>query len=73
MDSIAPKTSKVRREQLKSGTDEMKVYFPLPEHERKELSQLQTLHYACIYLRKTELFSRLPPIGNKKAILFKHY
>lgn len=46
-----PQTSKDRRDQENKGINEAKVYFPLSQKERDNLSKLQSLHYASIFVK----------------------
>ena len=52
-------TSTHRRQQLNKGVEQLKKAIPLSPDDSKKLSQLQTLHYACIYMRKQNLISKL--------------
>lgn len=52
-------SSKHRRQQLNKGVEQLKKAMPLSQEDSNKLSQLQTLHYACIYMRKQILISNL--------------
>jgi hypothetical protein len=54
-------SSKYRRQQLNKGVEQLKKEIPLSPDDSKKLSQLQTLHFACIYMRKQILISNLQP------------
>jgi hypothetical protein len=54
-------SSKYRRQQLNKGVEQLKKEIPLSPDDSKKLSQLQTLHLACIYMRKQILISNLQP------------
>jgi hypothetical protein len=59
MDSENNGSSKHRRQQLNKGVEQLKKAIPLSQEDSNKLSQLQTLHYACIYMRKQILISNL--------------
>lgn len=52
-------TSKQRRQDLNRGVEQLKKAIQLSPEDSKKLSQLQTLHYACIYMRKQKLITNL--------------
>jgi hypothetical protein len=57
-------SSKHRRQQLNKGVEQLKKAIPLSQEDSNKLSQLQTLHYACIYMRKQILISNLKETSN---------
>lgn len=64
-------SSKYRRLQINKAIELMKKAMPLSDDELKKLSQLQALHYACIYIRKEQLVRNLiehRTIGEHKLI-----
>jgi hypothetical protein len=59
MEKLTCSTSKQRREQIKTGIDELRSALNLPTCISDNLSQLQILHFACKYFLKNKEVANL--------------